>query len=274
VTVAFDRPTYTTGSAYAATVTFRNAGAGAVTTAASVETSMGTSTGLDRLPLAPGESRTSTVTGWNTYPGRDLTVAVRVGPELSAAPVQLFSAPVTRTSAKVAGVLFIDADGDNAVDSGEALANTVVHAVNTKVVSDAHNTTTDAAGHFDFGDLGTVAYQVMPTRWPDGFIGPYTETGTDPNGNANLRLMGIKNAPAVQAEQPGFDIAVSIAPQATVPPTTTPAPVTTTPKPRPGASSPLPNTGADVGWLVIVGATAVALGAMIIALSRRRRAPR
>ncbi|CRK54982.1 Cell division FtsK/SpoIIIE [Alloactinosynnema sp. L-07] len=214
------------------------------------------------------ESLSSTVTGWNTNPSRDLTIAVRVGPD-----VRTFTAPVTKTSARVAGVLFVDADGDNAPDPGEELANTVVHAVNTKVVSDAHNTTTDASGRFDFGNLGTVAYQVMPTRWPDGVTAPYMETNPDQAANANLHLMGVRAAPPAVAAQPGFDIAVSIAPITTTPPpstTTPPPPTTTSPNPRHDTSR-LPNTGADVDWLMIIGTTAVALGAVLIALTRRRR---
>ncbi|WP_436494720.1 LPXTG cell wall anchor domain-containing protein [Actinokineospora sp. HUAS TT18] len=240
-------------------MTFHNTSSNPVALPASVESSMGASTAFASLPLAPGESRSSVVAGRNTHPSRDLTVAVRVGTE-----ARMFTAPVARTSARVAGVLFADADGDGALDPGEELAHTVVHAVNPKLVSDAHNTTTDASGRFDFGQLGTVPYQVMPTRWPDGFTGPYTETTAA--GDANLRLMGIKAAQA-PAAQPGFDIAVVIAPH-TTPPVTTPP--TATPAPQPGAS-PLPNTGADVDWLAILGATAVAAGAVIVALTRKRR---
>ncbi|MFF4599610.1 SdrD B-like domain-containing protein [Amycolatopsis sp. NPDC001319] len=196
ITASVDSGVHLVGKPFPITVTVHNASAETLT-AISLYTDQNSGSyvstdgwgdfGYPGATLAPDETRTlalnATVYSWGGgSPEFDITSTSIPSWDVQPAHLSVPFVDPTTTTGTLHGVVYGDANGNNAFDPGEGLAGAPVRIYGDQTL----DTVTGADGSFTFADLPARYYQLFSTTLPDGWLfaeanGGFGVTGGDQN---------------------------------------------------------------------------------------------
>ncbi|WP_432852796.1 hypothetical protein ACQPXB_16190 [Amycolatopsis sp. CA-161197] len=203
ITASVDSGVHLVGKPFPITVTVHNASAETLT-AISLYTDQNSGSyvstdgwgdfGYPGATLAPDETRTlalnATVYSWGGgSPEFDITSTSIPSWDVQPAHLSVPFADPTTTTGTLHGVVYGDANGNNAFDPGEGLAGIPVTIYGDRTL----DTVTGADGSFTFADVPARHYQLFSPKLPDGWVLPDTNIGVDATGgDQNLEVRAVR----------------------------------------------------------------------------------
>ncbi|SDJ24171.1 LPXTG-motif cell wall anchor domain-containing protein [Actinokineospora alba] len=201
VEATLDKASYQTGDPVKATLKITNTTAGPLTASSYPASDTGISFRYESLralhagiKIDAGKTYTHKLDGFAADPNATSAVFVgHVTPRESGHHSTGFTvtAPLKQVHGKIAGVVYLDKNGNETIDAGELVADADVTAGNNHFGDDRQTVKTDAAGRFAFDRLAPVEYSLSTKV--DDWTFRYTTVKVDlSNGNLDLKLRGVR----------------------------------------------------------------------------------